>query len=677
MPLFTTVVSRADITKSPTQTLDQLLRDVPSFNMSGAPFYATDPTGNQTRMRGITNSTVLVLLDGIPIHDPFYSTTQWFKVPLSSIDRVEVVRGGSSSLWGSLAVTGVVNVITKKPTDDSGLLDVSYQSLNTTNASISKNWVASSALAFRVYGDIMNTNGYQTTPAQYLGAVPGKGASSARNATGEVAAYYTPSATLDAFLRAGYHTQNEDIGGYRYGTNLQKSPDAAAGVTQFFGDGGRIDVRAWTQYLSFDKENGAGCYLASVASCNTTATTAPLVQYANSHDINPSRELGGSVAISKIAPLRFVSNVQGGVDYRGISGEDNATTFNKPTTTDVSSATINRTNYGRGAQQFVGAFAQIALAPIPRFDLTLSARYDYWKNTSGVSEQTKYSNGVAGITSGGPIANSTKGKFDPSVSARYDVGGGFSLRGAAYQSFRAPGLNNLYRSFSSSTSITIANPQLAAQTLTGAELGGDFASRELTVGATVFRYFTDALIASYKITSAATAPPAVIAVCGATLANCPSNVNFNTNGQNAVSRGLELTAAWRPMRSVTVNGGYTYTDSHYTETTTGDPVNAQLGAIPKNLATLGVTWQISPRWSSFAELRHDDAMYLDVNHTIPQPAFTLVNLSTSWQATPSLELYAAVVNLTDVKYSDNSTTSAASTTLGMPRAITGGLRRRF
>ena len=93
---------------------------MPGMNVSGAPFYTTDPTGHQTKMRGVTNSKVLVLVDGIPVHDPFYGTTQWFKVPLSSIDRVEVVRGGSSSLWGNLAVAGVVNIITRSRSTTAG-----------------------------------------------------------------------------------------------------------------------------------------------------------------------------------------------------------------------------------------------------------------------------------------------------------------------------------------------------------------------------------------------------------------------------------------------------------------------------------------------------------------------------------------------------------------------------
>lgn len=295
MPLHTTVIGQEELAKSPAQTLDQLLRDVSGINMGGAPFYETDPTGHQTKLRGVTsNASVLVLVDGIPVLDPFYSTTQWFKMPLSAIDHIEVVRGGSSSLWGNQAVAGVINVITKKPTDNSTQLDANYGSLNTSIPAVTQNLVFGNGLSVRLSGDVLNTNGYQTTPAAFLSTVPGKSTDAATNGNASIAAYYTPpEGDFNAFLRAGYHRQNEDIGGYQFGQNLQTSPDAAGGFTKTFTSGGRLDMRAWGQYLTFDKYNGAGCYLQSAASCNTTSTTSPLVQYANSHDLNPYHELGG------------------------------------------------------------------------------------------------------------------------------------------------------------------------------------------------------------------------------------------------------------------------------------------------------------------------------------------------------------------------------------------------
>ena len=420
MPLFTTVITREEIQKSPAQTLDQLLRQVPGINLTGAPYFATDPTGNQIRMRGTTNSKVLVMLDGIPVLDPFYTTVQWFKVPLTSVERVEVIRGGNSSLWGNLAVAGVVNIVTRKPTDGRGEATGSYGSMNTATGSVAKDFVISDAVSLNVSADVLNTDGYQTTPAQYLSSFPGKAASAATVANARFVAYFAPSSDLSGFIRGGYHRQNQDIGGYVYGTNLQESPDVAGGLVKSFGDAGRLAANLWTQYVGFDKSNGAGCYLQTATNCNTTATASPLVQYANSQDWNPYREVGAS-AVYSLDFKTWATAMQLGADYRKLFGQDYSTTYNRPTTTDVASATINRTNFGQGMQQFSGLFAQFRVIPLESLQVTLSARYDYWTNTEGVALMTKYNNGLPGPQTGGDVPDSNKGAFDPTLALRYRV----------------------------------------------------------------------------------------------------------------------------------------------------------------------------------------------------------------------------------------------------------------
>ena len=120
MPLHTTVISRDDIKKSPAQTLDQLLRTVPGFNFTGVPAAISDPTGQQTKMRGLGNAKVLVLLDGIPLIDPFYLTTQFYKVSLADVDHIEVIRGGTSSLAVALQGLWATEVFVKSSPSHSG-----------------------------------------------------------------------------------------------------------------------------------------------------------------------------------------------------------------------------------------------------------------------------------------------------------------------------------------------------------------------------------------------------------------------------------------------------------------------------------------------------------------------------------------------------------------------------
>src|SRR5258708_1643679 len=73
---------------------------------------------------GTTTNKLLVLIDGRTVYTPLYSGVFWDvqQVPLADIDRVEVISGPGATLWGSNAVNGVINVITKHVKDTEGLL---------------------------------------------------------------------------------------------------------------------------------------------------------------------------------------------------------------------------------------------------------------------------------------------------------------------------------------------------------------------------------------------------------------------------------------------------------------------------------------------------------------------------------------------------------------------------
>jgi vitamin B12 transporter len=108
------VIDREDIEARQAVFAVDLLKDVPGFSVS-----RSGSVGSQTqvRVRGAEANQVLVLIDGIEANDPagndefaFQDLTSW------DIERIEVVRGPQSALWGSDALSGVVNVITREPT---------------------------------------------------------------------------------------------------------------------------------------------------------------------------------------------------------------------------------------------------------------------------------------------------------------------------------------------------------------------------------------------------------------------------------------------------------------------------------------------------------------------------------------------------------------------------------
>jgi outer membrane receptor protein involved in Fe transport len=695
MPLHTTVVTREQIDTAPQRSLDQLLRHVPSLLVPGAPSFTTDPTGQNIKFRGM-DKKVLVLVDGIPVLDPFYTTVQWYKLPLSSVERVEVVRGGGSSLWGNLAVGGVINVVSRRPAANDGELLAGVGDMDSWNVALSKNFVLSPALSLNITADAFQSDGYDNSPEGLRAAFwPGRATSSATRENLRVALYYHSDAGVSAFLRAGYDEQNELIGGYLYGSNQQQSPDLQAGLDQSFSNRGELHLSLYAQRVNFNKYNGAACYAAATYACGAPVTgsgasaeqqVAPVLQYASSYDLNTYRERGGSIVYTR-SPGGALHDWQLGIDYRYIAGEDAQQTYRTPTAALPQVLRIQRANYGAGAQTFTGLFAQLKWKPGARLDFTLGARVDRFGNADGVAQQTNYSNvavPVAGTTTGGPVPDLDKTAFDPSVAVRFAASDSLAFRAATYKAFRAPGLNNLYRSFGSNA-ISIANPLLLPETLVGAELGLDWRRDALAFSATLFRADVSGVVATYAITTATPIPPAVQNICGATYTGvpngaCPGTVNFYTNGQDQRATGLELSGTWTVSRQWDLGAYATYTDTDYTWTATGDPTGVQLNLVPKVVAGIRIGWQAAESWSVNANLRYNSDMTLSSLTLVPllrQGGYAVADASAVYRFNRRVQLSASITNIGDKAYTDASASNPQSISYALPRTASLELRMKL
>lgn len=110
-----TVITRQEIEDKQAATVEEVLRAVPGITLSN-----NGGVGKQTGLflRGTESNHVLVLIDGVKVGSATLGTTPFQHLPLDQVEKIEVVRGPRSSLYGSEAIGGVIQIFTRKGAGD-------------------------------------------------------------------------------------------------------------------------------------------------------------------------------------------------------------------------------------------------------------------------------------------------------------------------------------------------------------------------------------------------------------------------------------------------------------------------------------------------------------------------------------------------------------------------------
>ena len=160
-PAAVFVVSQADIRKSGARTLPDVLRMVPGVQVAqvDANTWAVTARGSN----GVFANKLLVLQDGRSLYGPMFSGVRWDAqdTDLASIERIEVIRGPGAVMWGSNAVNGVINIITKDSADTHGLkADVAVGSLTKLETTVRWGGKAGDSANYRLFAKYFDRDGF-------------------------------------------------------------------------------------------------------------------------------------------------------------------------------------------------------------------------------------------------------------------------------------------------------------------------------------------------------------------------------------------------------------------------------------------------------------------------------------------------------------------------------------
>lgn len=249
------IISREQIEKSAGRTVAQLLNEQAGITINGA---LSNAGTNQTLyMRGANSGRTLILVDGIPVYDPSVITNDFDLnlISLNDVERVEICRGAQSTLYGSDAVAGVINIITVKK-DVSKLINVkatgSYGNLNTFRGNLQV-YGKAGKLTYTTRYAKLKTDGFSA--AQDLAGDKNFEKDGYNSDAVNAAIQYQASAKwlLKTFIQRNQYTSDIDAGAYNDERDYTlKNKNLMAG-TGFQYKGENITVTGNYQYSEIDR----------------------------------------------------------------------------------------------------------------------------------------------------------------------------------------------------------------------------------------------------------------------------------------------------------------------------------------------------------------------------------------------------------------------------------------
>lgn len=480
-----------------------------------------NPTSQGVSLRGLGStsaSRTLVLANGIPISDPFGGWIYWDQIPSLAISNVDIVSGGVSSLYGSSAIGGVINVMEREPTSTAYALDAGYGQENTSHASMLVTGVHGPWSGMAA-GDFLRTDGYIEVAPQVRGPIDTP--ANVHYENGELYGRRQFSNGASAYLRG--NVLHEARGN---GTPLQKNSTRlwryAAGFMLPTGSTGIVSLSLF---------GGQEHYFQSFSAVpgNQSSETLTRLQHVS------TQQAGASARWSKQLPWNVI--LLTGADVNDIRGTDNEAPIlqNRPNGLAETSA----------RQRDVGEYGEL-LFQKNAWIVTGSLRFDDFLNIDAMQHEQTGSSPISTTT----IPDRSQTILSPKLGTVRRLGRFFAVSASGYRAFRAPTLDELYRRSQVGQEITLPNPELQSEVATGWETGVEctLPNRNTLVRATYF--WTEV---NRPVTAL-------------TLSVTPSEiVNQRENLGQIRSRGVALNLESSPVPWLTVTGGYQYANATVTQ----------------------------------------------------------------------------------------------------------------
>lgn len=622
----TTTLERETIVASPSGRIEDVLRNVAGFQQ----FRRSDSRSANPSAQGVTlralggnaTSRALVLLDGVPIADPFFGYIPLSAIAPETLGTIRVTRGGGSGPFGAGALAGTIELESAEPGQSRGFLgSAAINDRAETEASgvVTQKLGGGFAVAS---GRWDRGQGFFTTPEDQRVPATARAGFDSWNVALRAVAPLTGSVEVQSRLAVFRDDRTLRFEGADSFSEGQEASIRLVGRGAW-----QFDALAYVQARDFGN-----------VVISSTRFTPTLDQRAT-----PSTGIGGKFELRP--PLLEGHDIRIGADYRRAEGEMQEEALNA-----VTGRVTERRRAG-GETSNLGLFLEDDWQIGP---LTLNGgvRADRSSITGGFYRAVS--------AAGAPVSTViAPDRADWSVSWRagalFYATRRLDLRAAAYTGLRLPTLNELYRPFVVFPVTTEANADLRNERLQGFEIGLDWQPvNAVVIAVTAFDNEVENAIANVTV---------------------GPNLRRRANLPAIAARGIEASVAAK-VGTVSLDGALAWTDAEVR----GRELSADLNGLrpaqtPELAATLTLGWQPAPGWRLAGTLRHVASQFEDDRQTDRLPPATTVDAFLAAPLGGRVSLIARAENLTGEAVVTRN--QAGSIDLGAPRTLWLGVRYGF